>query len=50
MEAALLVVHITAGSLALPAGYIAIFAAKGAGLHRRSGVMSQCDHRTQQTI
>lgn len=39
MEAASLVVHITAGILAILAGYVAIFAAKGAYLHRRSGML-----------
>ena len=39
METASLVVHITAGILAILAGYVAIFAAKGAGLHRRSGMI-----------
>ncbi|MFL5574227.1 MAG: hypothetical protein ACJ78R_12015 [Gemmatimonadaceae bacterium] len=33
----LLALHITAGSLAIIAGFIAIFALKGAVLHRRSG-------------
>lgn len=39
MEAASLFVHIAAGSIAILAGYIALFAAKGAGLHRRSGTV-----------
>ena len=39
MEAASLAVHIAAGSLGVLAGYIAIFAAKGAALHRRSGMV-----------
>lgn len=39
MEAASLVVHITAGSLAILAGYVAIFAAKGSDRHRRSGML-----------
>lgn len=39
MEAASLIVHITAGSLAILAGYVAIFAAKGGGLHRRGGTL-----------
>lgn len=33
------VVHITAGSLALLAGYVALYAAKGATLHRKSGML-----------
>ena len=33
------VVHIVAGSLALASGYIALFAAKGATVHRRSGLV-----------
>jgi hypothetical protein len=33
------VVHIGAGSLALIAGYIALFATKGAWLHRKSGMV-----------
>jgi hypothetical protein len=39
MEAATLIVHIAAGSLAILAGYVAIFAVKGADVHRRSGTM-----------
>lgn len=35
---ALLAMHIAAGSVAIIAGYIALFAAKGAHLHRRSGM------------
>jgi hypothetical protein len=31
------VVHIAAGSLALGSGYVALYAAKGAAVHRRSG-------------
>jgi uncharacterized membrane protein len=34
-----ILLHIIAGSLALVAGFIALFAAKGAKLHRRSGRM-----------
>ena len=33
------IVHIIAGSLALCAGYVALYAAKGAVLHRRSGLL-----------
>jgi hypothetical protein len=33
------VVHIVAGSLALLAGYVALFAAKGALVHRKSGML-----------
>lgn len=33
------VVHITAGSLALLAGYVALYASKGATLHRRTGMI-----------
>jgi uncharacterized membrane protein len=33
------VVHITAGSLALLAGYVALYASKGATLHRKSGMI-----------
>lgn len=39
LEAASLGVHIAAGSLAVLTGYVAIFAAKGARLHRRSGMV-----------
>jgi len=39
LEPASLAVHIAAGSVAVLAGYIAIFAAKGAALHRRSGMV-----------
>ena len=39
IEAASLAIHIAAGSLAVLAGYVAIFAAKGARLHRRSGMV-----------
>ena len=35
----ILVVHILAGSVALAAGYVALYAAKGAVLHRRSGML-----------
>ncbi len=38
MEAATLAIHILAGSLAILAGGVAIAAAKGADLHRRSGM------------
>jgi uncharacterized membrane protein len=34
-----LVVHILAGGLALAAGYVALYAAKGARLHRKSGML-----------
>jgi hypothetical protein len=34
-----LVVHILAGALALGSGYIALYAAKGASLHRKSGML-----------
>lgn len=34
-----MVVHILAGSLALVFGYVALFAAKGAALHRKSGML-----------
>ncbi|HEU0016065.1 MAG TPA: DUF2306 domain-containing protein, partial [Longimicrobium sp.] len=34
-----LVIHIAAGLLAIPAGYAALAARKGAGLHRRSGMV-----------
>jgi hypothetical protein len=34
-----LVVHILAGGVAILAGYVALFAAKGATVHRRSGVL-----------
>ena len=37
METATLFVHIAAGCVAILAGYVAIFATKGAGVHRRSG-------------
>jgi hypothetical protein len=33
------IVHIVAGSLGLLSGYIALYAAKGAALHRRSGMV-----------
>ena len=39
METASLVVHVVAGSLAILAGYVAIFAAKGGRLHRQSGTL-----------
>ena len=35
----LYVVHIVAGSLSLVCGYVALFAAKGATVHRRSGTV-----------
>ncbi|HVR29209.1 MAG TPA: DUF2306 domain-containing protein, partial [Thermoanaerobaculia bacterium] len=37
-----LVVHIAAGGLALVSGFVALSAAKGAGLHRNSGVVFVC--------
>src|ERR671933_1927023 len=36
---ALLAVHILTGSLALLFGYVALYSAKGAALHRKSGVL-----------
>jgi len=39
VETASLVVHIIAGCVAVIAGYVALFAAKGANLHRRSGTI-----------
>ena len=39
MRAAGYTIHIAAGSLALLAGYVALFSAKGALVHRRSGVL-----------
>jgi uncharacterized membrane protein len=36
------VVHIMAGSLALLSGYVALYAAKGATLHRKSGMLFVC--------
>jgi uncharacterized membrane protein len=33
------VIHITAGSLALLAGYVALYASKGATLHRKAGML-----------
>jgi hypothetical protein len=33
------VIHIAAGSLALLSGYVALYAAKGASLHRRAGML-----------
>ncbi len=35
----MLLVHITAGGVAIVVGYAALFAAKGASLHRRSGML-----------
>lgn len=39
MHTVVLPIHIAAGALALASGYLALYAAKGAGLHRRSGVL-----------
>lgn len=36
------VAHIVAGSLALLSGYVALYSAKGASLHRRSGILFVC--------
>jgi uncharacterized membrane protein len=36
------VVHILAGSLALAFGYVALYAAKGSALHRKSGMLFVC--------
>ena len=38
MQAPLLI-HIAAGGVGIVTGYVALFAAKGAGLHRRSGML-----------
>ncbi len=35
---AMLLVHVLAGAVALVAGYLALYAAKGSGLHRKSGI------------
>ena len=37
-----LVVHVIAGSLGLLSGYIALYASKGAELHRRAGIVFVC--------
>jgi uncharacterized membrane protein len=37
-----LAIHILAGTLGLLAGYVALFATKGATLHRRSGMLFVC--------
>lgn len=37
-----LLVHIVAGGLGIASGFVALYAAKGAGLHRRSGVLFVC--------
>jgi hypothetical protein len=37
-----LLIHITAGGLGIVSGYAALYAAKGAGLHRRSGLVFVC--------
>ncbi|AHG92349.1 hypothetical protein J421_4814 (plasmid) [Gemmatirosa kalamazoonensis] len=34
-----LLLHVTAGMVAIVTGYVALYAAKGAGLHRRSGTL-----------
>src|SRR5689334_15356423 len=34
-----LLLHVTAGMVAIVVGYVALYAAKGAGLHRRSGTL-----------
>lgn len=34
-----LVLHIIAGTIAILAGFVALYAAKGARLHRRSGML-----------
>lgn len=39
METASLFVHIAGGCVAILAGYVAIFATKGSGLHRRAGLI-----------
>ena len=35
----LVLVHVVAGTLSLLSGYVALYAAKGAGVHRRSGTL-----------
>ncbi len=37
-----LLVHITAGGVGIVSGYVAVYAAKGEGLHRRSGMVFVC--------
>ena len=39
MRASVLAVHIVAGALGILAGYVALFAAKGATIHRKSGTL-----------
>lgn len=39
MDTLALFIHIAAGSIAIGAGYLAVFARKGAALHRRSGTI-----------
>ena len=39
MHATVLAIHIGAGAVALVVGFVALYAAKGAGLHRRSGTV-----------
>ena len=44
-----LVVHVIAGSLGLLSGYVALYASKGAELHRRAGIVFVCSMLTMAT-
>lgn len=44
-----LIVHIVAGSLGLISGFIALYSAKGAALHRQAGIVFVCTMLTMST-
>jgi hypothetical protein len=44
-----LIVHIVAGSLGLISGFIALYSAKGAALHKRAGIVFVCTMLTMST-
>jgi uncharacterized membrane protein/heme/copper-type cytochrome/quinol oxidase subunit 4 len=45
-----LLVHIIAGSLGVVSGFVALYAAKGAGLHRKSGMVFVCTMLTMSIL
>jgi hypothetical protein len=47
---AMYVLHIAGGVLSLPLGYLALYAAKGGAVHRRSGLLFACTMLTMSTL
>jgi hypothetical protein len=44
------VLHVATGVLSLPTGYLALYAAKGGAVHRRSGLLFVCTMLTMSTL